>query len=95
MHEGVEANTDVEHNDRVIGARRQVRIQVALLIHEQDLQDQRDRHHARDELLRSAGPSVKVPDQPDELDQRDNKDQIAETDDALELIGAHVRHRSV
>ena len=94
IYKRIEADADVERDERVIGARRQPGIEVALPVHEQYLQDERDRHHARDQLLRTAVARVEIPDQPDELDQRKDQDQIADRRDALDPTDAHVGRRS-
>ena len=76
IEERVDADADIERDDGMVGDRRQPFVEIALLVHEQDLQDQRDREQARDQLLRAAEAGVEVPDQPDELDQREDESQV-------------------
>ena len=68
VDEGVDADADVDRDDDVVGGARQQFVEIAVLVHEQDLQDQRDRHHVRDQFLRAAEAGVVVPEQPDSLD---------------------------
>src|SRR5205085_2955062 len=77
---GITTDADISGNNDAIGPGRQPSVEIALLIHEKNLQDQRDRHDMRNELLRPAKSCVVVPDQPDELDQRENEDQVRQSD---------------
>ncbi len=82
--EGVGSDADVDGDDDVVGDRRQPRIEIVIAVHEQDLQDQRDRQQTRHQLQRAAEAGVEVPDQPDELDRREQEDQVVEIDLAFE-----------
>ena len=62
----------------MVGGGGQPFVEIVLLVHEQELQDQRGRHHARDQFLRAAEAGVEKPDEPDDLDQREDKRQIFE-----------------
>jgi hypothetical protein len=89
IEESVQADADIDGDDDVVYARRQPFVEIVLLVHEQDLHDQGDRQQARYQLLRSTEAGVKIPDQPDELDQREGEQQIAERDVALERVAGH------
>jgi hypothetical protein len=78
----------------MIGDRRQEFVEVILLIHKQDLQDQSDRHHMSNKLLRSTQTCVVIPDQPAELDQREDKAQVAEIELLFECVPPHPRSPS-
>ena len=56
IDEGIDADADIDRDQQMVGDRRQPFVEIVLLVHEQDLQDQRDRHHVRHQLLRAAEP---------------------------------------
>ena len=89
IDEGIGADADVEGDQEMVRDRRQPFIEIARLIHEQDLQGQRDRQHVRDQLLPAALAGVEEPDQPDELDQREDEDQIAQRGVFLDRFARH------
>ena len=87
IDEGINADADIRRHEQMVEGGGQKFIEVILLIHEQDLQDQRDRHHMRDEFLRAAVAGVVEPDQPNELDQREDEDRASQSDEVLQAIG--------
>ncbi len=76
MNESPCADAEIDSDQDMVRERRQPFVEVVLLIHEENLQSERDRHHARDEFQRSAEAGVEEPDQPGALNRRQDKDQI-------------------
>ncbi len=92
MDESVDADADIDRNDDVVGGARQEFVEIAVLVHEQDLQDQRDRHHIRDELLRAAGAGPEIPDQPSCLDHCEDEDDVSQRHQSHQILGFVARH---
>ena len=44
IDEGIDADAEIERDEEMVGDRRQPFVEIVLLVHEQDLQGQRDRH---------------------------------------------------
>ncbi len=92
MDESIDADRDIDRDDDVVGGTRQEFVEVAVLIHEQDLQDQRDREDVGDELLRTAGAGPEVPDQPDGLDHCEDENDVSQRQHAHQIFGFFARH---
>ena len=75
MNESVSANPDIDGDENVVRHRRQRFVEIAVPIHEQDLQGQRERSRAS-QFLTAAEAGVEEPDQPAELDRREDNRTI-------------------
>ena len=89
VDEGIDADGDVEDHQYVVHGLGQPLVEQIVLVHEQDLQNQRDRQQPGDQFLRAAVAGVAVPHHPHEHDQRNGKGQILEIDVALEPVTRH------
>ena len=89
IDEGDGADAEIDGDQQMVGDRRQPFVEVVLLVHEENLQGERDRHHPRDELQRPAETGIEEPDQPDELNRRQDERQIIERGIFLERFARH------